>query len=93
MPSVGEDGVEIWSKLILVFSESMAAGATSAVAIKDAAENTVASTNTLDATGKIMTINPNSNLTAGAPYSIVLTDAPSAYGQTLTDTIRFTTAG
>lgn len=47
----------------------------------------------LDATGKVLTINPNADLTAATKFAIVINKITDVYGQTLTDTIiDFTTA-
>ena len=92
LPADGADGIAIDANLILIFNHPMAAGATSAVVLKDSAGSTVASSNTLDVTAKILTINPTGSLTAASRYSIVITAAPDVYGLTLTKTIQFTTA-
>jgi hypothetical protein len=92
MPANGAVDISIDANLTLIFNHPMAAGATSAVVLQDATGATVASTNTLDVTTKILTIEPTSSLTAASAYSIVITAAPDVYGLTLTKTIGFTTA-
>lgn len=42
---------------------------------------------TLDATGKVLTINPNADLEAATKYAIVINKITDVYGQTLTDNI------
>jgi len=80
------------ASFVLVFSRAMDAGATSLVTLEDANLNTVASTNTLDVTGKIMTVNPTNNLAAASSYTIVIDYAVDIYGQTLYKEIAFVTA-
>jgi phi13 family phage major tail protein len=47
----------------------------------------------IDATGKVLTINPNANLEAATKYAIVINKITDIYGQTLVDNIiDFTTA-
>ncbi len=47
----------------------------------------------LDATGKVLTINPNADLTAATKFAIVISKITDIYGQILTDiVIDFTTA-
>lgn len=92
MPEDGATGVAVNANIVLVFNHEMAAGATSKVSLKTAAGATVASSNTLDVTTKILTVNPTSDLTAGAGYQVVIEDAPDVYGMTLTETLTFETA-
>jgi hypothetical protein len=86
------DKMNIAANLVLIFNHPMAAGAVNQVVLKDSSGVVVASTNTLDITSKILTINPDANLTAGSTYTIVITAAADAYGQTLTADLIFTTA-
>jgi len=48
--------------------------------------------NSLDATTKIMTINPTGSLLAETDYILTIDAAPDTYGGTLTQTIAFKTA-
>lgn len=82
----------ITADLVLVFNHELAAAATSAVTLENSAGANVAVTNSLDATGKILTVNPTANLTAANAYTLVLTAVPDIYGQTITDEIGFWTA-
>ena len=92
MPKDGEDDIAITANLVIIFNHEMAAAATSAVTLETAAGASVAVTNSLDVTGKILTVNPNANLTANTAYKIILTDVPDIYGQTLEKEIGFSTA-
>lgn len=89
MPADGQTDVALDASLVLVFSHQVAAGATAAVTLKDADGNAVATTNALDVTGKILTVNPNADLALGTRYTIVLAAVPDIYGQTLTSEIAF----
>lgn len=90
MPGDGELNVAVGANLTLVFSEAMAAGVTSQVALTKAGV-AVTCVNSLDVTGKILTINPTGNLTAATEYEIVLTGATDQYGRTISETRRFST--
>jgi hypothetical protein len=91
-PKDGDDEMAITINPVIIFNHEMAAAATSCVVLKIASGATVASTNTLDVTAKILTIDPTASLTALTSYNIVITAAPDIYGQTITDTISFRTA-
>lgn len=80
------------ASLVLVFNHQMASGATSQVTLEDASGATVTTVNSLDATGKILTINPSASLTAASAYTIVIQDAQDVYGQTLDTDVTFWTA-
>lgn len=94
MSSVPASGatVAITISAVLVFNHEMAAAAINSVRIENSAGATVASTNSLDVTGKIMTVNPNANLSATSSYTIVIDYAADVYGQTIDKDIGFTTA-
>jgi hypothetical protein len=91
-PASGAANVATGANLILVFNHEMAGTATSAVTLKNAAGASVASSKTLDVTGKILTVRPTLSLSAGANYTIEVADAADIYGQTLETEIGFTTA-
>lgn len=86
-------GIEmaITSNILLEFNHPMAAAATSSVSIQDGAGNTVVSTNSLDSSKKIMTLNPDSNLSKATTYWVIIDHAADEYGQTLDLDISFTT--
>jgi hypothetical protein len=91
-PADGEDEIAVTVSPVLVFNHQMAAGATSAVTLKNASGATVAGSKTLDVTGKILTINPTANLSSASEYTITIANAPDIYGATIEDEIGFTTA-
>lgn len=90
-PAEGAD--EIWIGICptLAFSHAMAAAALTAVTLASAG-GTVTATNSLDPTGKILTITPAASLAGDTAYTITITAAPDEYGRTLTKEIRFRTA-
>lgn len=91
-PAGGETDIAVAVAPLLVFSNQMAAGATSLIALQTAAGATVATTNALDVTTKRITITPTAPLSAASYYQIVLTAAADVYGQTITRIIGFRTA-
>lgn len=91
MPNDGAENITITANLVIIFNHEMAAAATSAVTLETAAGASVAVTNSLDATGKILTVNPDASLTASTSYVIILTDVPDIYGHTIEDEIGFST--
>lgn len=91
-PKDGDDDLAITISPVIIFNNEMAAAATSCAVLQNSAGATVTGTNTLDATGKIMTVTPTASLSALTTYTIVITAAPDIYGQTITETIRFRTA-
>lgn len=82
----------VGADLVLIFNHEMAATATLSVSVETAGGDTVASTNSLDATGKILTVNPNGDLVADSQYTLVIDAAADAFGQTLSGAITFQTA-
>ncbi len=82
----------ITANLVLVFNHQMASGSTSSVTLETAAGASVATSNSLDVTSKIMTVNPTASLAAGAAYTVVISAAADIYGQTLTEDVSFWTA-
>lgn len=90
--NIGDD-MAITSNFLLMFNHEMAAAATSAVTLQGSDGGGVACTNSLDVTGKIMTVNPNASLNKATSYWIVIDHAADIYGQTLDTKIGFTTQG
>jgi hypothetical protein len=76
----------------LTFNNALRTGVTG-IALMTVAGVVVASAITIDATNKIVTINPTSNLGASAQHLIVVSGARDVYGQALAITAYdFTTA-
>jgi len=89
-PADGASGVAVSISPALTFNNALVAGAIYQVVLVKADGTVVACTNSLDATKKILTINPDANIDAGSTYiiGIAVTDI---YGQTLNSAINFGT--
>ncbi|MDD5367464.1 MAG: Ig-like domain-containing protein [Anaerolineaceae bacterium] len=81
----------ISTNVVLQFNNEMAADAISHVTLQTSAGGAVATTNTLDVTGKVLTVNPNSNLASNTAYLVVLDHPADVYGQTVDTTLDFWT--
>ena len=90
-PADGASGVVITSNLVLTFNNALPAGSIANVVVVKADGTAVASVVTLDATAKILTINPSASLDAASTY-IVAYGVTDIYGQTLNGAINFGTA-
>ncbi|MEK3987457.1 major tail protein [Paenibacillus sp. FSL K6-3166] len=90
VPANNATGVAVGANVVLTFANKLASY--SAVLLNGGFD-VIASANTLDATGKILTINPNANLAAATEYAVIINGATDVYGQMLPQTvISFTTA-
>lgn len=83
--------VAVDKTITLTFNNKLPAGAVKNVGVIKADGTAVACVNTLDATGKIMTVNPSANLSAASTY-IVAINVVDIYGQALNTAINFATA-
>lgn len=92
MPEDGADEVAVTASLVVIFNHAMASGSTAAATLATEAGASVTVTNSLDSSGKILTVNPDSSLAAGTDYILTLTAAADVYGLTISETIRFRTA-
>lgn len=91
-PVDGATGVVVTADLTLTFNNALPATAINNVVLLNPSDGSViASTNTLDATSKIMTINPTASLAASTAYLLAYA-VIDIYGQTLSGSINFTTA-
>jgi hypothetical protein len=90
IPAQGADEIAITITLVIIFNNQLAS--TSEATLEDGAGNGITITNSLDATNKILSVNPDSNLTADTTYKLILTAIPDIYGQTLTKELDFRTA-
>jgi|DewCreStandDraft_4_1066084.scaffolds.fasta_scaffold06643_5 phi13 family phage major tail protein len=85
-------GVSVSANLTLTFNNALKDFATSGVVLLKSSDGTVITTsNTLDSTKKIITIDPTSSLTALTNYLLTYA-VMDIYGQTLNGAIQFTTA-
>jgi hypothetical protein len=82
----------ITANLVVIFNHEMATSAVNSVRLDTSDGTTIASTNALDITKTILTVNPDSSLSADTNYVLTLTAAADVYGQTFTGTIGFRTA-
>lgn len=90
-PTDGASGVLVTKTITLTFNNALVAGAINQVVVSKADGTLVACTNSLDATAKIMTVNPDASLDASSTYlvAIAVTDI---YGDTLGAVVNFATA-
>lgn len=91
-PADGAANVAVTISPVVVFNHEMAADAINRVSLRDSTGLTLASTNTLDVTGRILTIDPAVDLAGGERYRVVIDAAADVYGATLTTEITFETA-
>lgn len=91
-PTDGATGVSVSADQDLTFNNALINNAVYNVGLFDPSDGSViAGTISLDATKKIITINPTSNLDASTAYLITYA-VIDIYGQTLTGAVNFTTA-
>src|SRR3990172_50916 len=92
VPTDGATGISVSANQTLTFNNALPASAIYNVAlILPSDGSVVAGAITLDATAKIITINPTSNLSASTAYLIVY-NMTDIYGQHLSGAVNFTTA-
>lgn len=91
MPANGSVEISVTANVVVVFSRPMASGTTGAAVLKTSSGSVVTTTNSLDVTKKILTMDPTGSLSAATEYNVVLTACPDSYGQTITQTLRFRT--
>jgi phage major tail protein, phi13 family len=91
-PADAATGVAVSISPTLTFNNALRTGVTGISLVSDAGA-VIAAAITIDATNKIVTINPDSNLGASSTYLIIVSGATDIYGQTLAITAYdFTTA-
>jgi phi13 family phage major tail protein len=90
-PADGATGVSVSANLTLTFNNALPAGEIYHVTLTKADGTVVAGAFSLDATQKIMTINPTANLDASSVYLVGI-GVTDIYGQHLQTAINFTTA-
>jgi hypothetical protein len=84
-------GISKTANLTLTYNNALVAGVINTITLLDATQTKLAATITLDATKKIVTIDPTASL-AGTTAHTLVANALDIYGQTLTSIITFTTA-
>ncbi len=90
-PADGAAAVAVTKTITLTFNNALPADAIANVIVVKADGTAVACTNSLDATKKIMTVNPDADLDAASTY-IVAYGVTDIYGQTLNGAVNFGTA-
>ena len=91
-PTDGATGISVSANQTLTFNNALPDGAVNQVLLIVASTGVnVAGTYTLDATKKIVTIDPTASLTAATAH-IITYAVTDVYGQTLKGAINFTTA-
>jgi len=91
-PADDATGVSKTNNLTLNFNNALMDDAVDNIVLLDDAMAIVAGTITLDATKKIVTIDPTASLDGSTAYTIVISGVKDIYGQTLTSIVTFTTA-
>ena len=92
VPADDATGVSKTANLTLTFNNALDDDAVNNIVLLDALMAVVAGTITLDATKKIVTIDPTASLSGTTAYTIVISGVKDIYGQTLTAIVTFTTA-
>lgn len=90
-PTDGATGVSVSADQTLTFNNALNASAIYNVVLVEADGTVIAGAISIDATKKIITINPTSSLDASTVY-IITYAVTDIYGQTLAGAINFTTA-
>lgn len=90
-PTDGETAVVVTKTITLTFNNALLAAEINHVVVSKADGTLAACTNSLDTTKKIMTVNPDSSLSASTVY-IVAIGVTDIYGQDLQAVVNFTTA-
>jgi phi13 family phage major tail protein len=90
-PADGATAVAVSKTIALTFSNALPTTAIANVVVVEDDGTVIACTNSLDATKKIMTVNPDSNMSA-ATVIIVAIGVKDIYGQVLNTAVNFTTA-
>lgn len=92
-PADAASGVAVGADVVLTFSNALAYGAEDSIILTTAAGVPVAVARTINAARTIVTLNPNSNLSAATDYLVIVPNVHDKYDQVLADTvINFTTA-
>jgi len=89
-PAEGSSTLAVSANLVLVFSNVLAEGAENHVLLLDSLNEVVACAKSISTDRKTITLNPNSNLSAGAAYTIAAA-VTDIYGQTLDVSVEFST--
>ena len=90
VPADNATSVAVDANVVVTFNNKIS---TCNVVLVKSDFTTIANAQSYDAAGKVLTINPSSNLSSASSYAVVLSNIKDIYGQTLADqVINFTTA-
>lgn len=89
-PTNGGTNVTLSSNITLTFNNAISSH--NIFLVNDTDDTNVPAAITLDATKKIITIDPTSNLTASKKYAVIIAGVVDIYGQSLANTISYFTA-
>lgn len=89
-PADDATGVSVSANIVLTFNNKVL---TENIVVTDALGNIVAGTKSWDATGKILTFDPTTNMTASRVHIVTIAGVTDIYGQALASSVKnFTTA-
>lgn len=92
-PANNATGVVVSANVVLTFSNKIRSGNDGILVTKGDGTAVVAGSYAWDGAGKVLTIDPTSNLSASTLYLITLSGVTDIYGQVLANTVyKFTTA-
>lgn len=92
-PADAATGVAVSANVVLTFSNALAYGAEDAIILTTAAGVPVACARTINAARTIVTLDPNSNLSAATDYLVIVPNVTDEFDQALADTVvNFQTA-
>jgi len=86
-PADAATGVAVTADIVLTFSNALAAGAEDAIILTTAAGVPVTVVKTINASRKIVTLNPSSSLGAATDHLVIVPNVTDIYGQTLATTV------
>jgi hypothetical protein len=86
-PADAATGVAVSANVVLTFSNALAYGAEDAIILTTAAGVPVACARTINAARTIVTLDPNSNLSAATDYLVIVPNVTDEFDQALTTTI------
>lgn len=90
VPADEASGVAITANIVLTFNNTLVENAEAGVVLLDENNAVVATTNSIDATRKIITVNPDASLTNNKPYDVIY-GVEDIYGDVLAGKSDFTT--
>lgn len=89
VPAAAATGVLATANVVLTFNNVIASN--SIKLVNDVTDAIVPATYSFDSTGKILTINPTENLTAGDKHAVTIFGVKDIYGQSLADSLSYFT--